>query len=86
MITINDNSDNSNNKKSIEKSKNMSETINYISKEIKKSIKVLDMPYKTYSSGMRARVSFALSLAFEFDVYLIDEVTATGDLASTAGT
>ncbi len=39
------------------------------------------MPVKTYSSGMRARVSFALSLAINFNVYLLDEVTATGDFA-----
>ncbi len=39
-----------------------------------------DMPYKTYSSGMKGRVSFGLSLAFKFDVYLLDEVTARGDL------
>jgi len=32
-----------------------------------------DMPMKTYSSGMSARVSFALLLALEFDIYLIDE-------------
>ncbi len=40
-----------------------------------------NMPVKTYSSGMRGRVSFALSLAIDFNVYLLDEVTATGDLA-----
>lgn len=38
-----------------------------------------DEPVKTYSSGMRARLQFALSLAFDFDVYISDEVTATGD-------
>ena len=32
-----------------------------------------DMPVGTYSSGMRARLSFALMLALEFDIYLIDE-------------
>ena len=32
-----------------------------------------DQPMKTYSSGMGARVSFALLLALEFDIYLIDE-------------
>jgi len=32
-----------------------------------------DMPVGTYSSGMRARFSFALMLALEFDIYLIDE-------------
>lgn len=32
-----------------------------------------DMPVGTYSSGMRARFSFSLMLALEFDIYLIDE-------------
>lgn len=39
----------------------------------------LKMPVKTYSSGMRARLAFALSLAIEFDCYLIDEVIMVGD-------
>ncbi len=43
--------------------------------------KYFDMPIKTYSSGMRARLGFGLSMAFEFEVYLIDEVTAVGDIA-----
>ncbi len=34
---------------------------------------------KTYSSGMRARLAFALSMAIEFDCYLIDETMAVGD-------
>ena len=38
-----------------------------------------DMPLKTFSSGMRSRVSFGLSMAFKFDYYLIDEVIAVGD-------
>lgn len=38
-----------------------------------------DMPVNTYSSGMRARLSFGLSMAFKFDVYLIDELTSVGD-------
>lgn len=38
-----------------------------------------DEPVSTYSSGMRSRLQFALSLAFEFDVYISDEVTAAGD-------
>ncbi len=39
----------------------------------------LDMPVTTYSSGMRAKLAFGLSMAFNFDYYLIDEVTAVGD-------
>jgi capsular polysaccharide transport system ATP-binding protein len=38
-----------------------------------------DMPCETYSSGMRARLSFGLCLAIQFDVYLVDEITAVGD-------
>jgi capsular polysaccharide transport system ATP-binding protein len=40
-----------------------------------------DDPVSTYSAGMRARLSFSLSLAFEFDMYLVDEVIAVGDTA-----
>lgn len=40
-----------------------------------------DMPVGTYSSGMRARFSFSLMLALEFDIYLIDEgMPATTDV------
>jgi capsular polysaccharide transport system ATP-binding protein len=39
----------------------------------------LHNPVKTYSSGMRARLAFAVSLAIEFDCYIVDEVTAVGD-------
>ncbi|AJI47199.1 ABC transporter ATP-binding protein [Francisella philomiragia] len=38
-----------------------------------------DMPVKSYSSGMRARINFGLSMAFDFDYYLIDEVSGVGD-------
>lgn len=43
--------------------------------------RALAMPVKTYSSGMRFRLAFALSLAIEFDCYLIDEVILVGDQA-----
>ena len=38
-----------------------------------------DEPVRTYSSGMRSRLNFGLSLAFDFEVYLSDEATAVGD-------
>ncbi len=38
-----------------------------------------NLPVKTYSTGMRARLAFGLSMAFDFDYYLVDEVTAVGD-------
>ena len=41
--------------------------------------KFLSEPLRTYSAGMRARFVFALSLAVDFDCYLIDEVIAAGD-------
>lgn len=41
--------------------------------------KYLYEPIKVYSSGMRARLAFAISLAIEFDCYLIDEVLSVGD-------
>jgi capsular polysaccharide transport system ATP-binding protein len=38
-------------------------------------------PVRRYSSGMRARLGFALSMGIPFDMYLVDEVTAVGDAA-----
>lgn len=39
----------------------------------------LNEPVKTYSAGMRAKLAFAISMAVDFDCFLIDEVTAVGD-------
>lgn len=41
--------------------------------------KFLSEPVRTYSTGMAGRLNFALSLAVDFDCYLIDEVIAAGD-------
>ena len=38
-------------------------------------------PVRTYSSGMRSRLNFGMSMGIRFDTYLIDEVSATGDAA-----
>lgn len=38
-----------------------------------------NQPVNTYSSGMRSRLLFGMSLAFDFDVYISDEVTSAGD-------
>ncbi|MFE0838840.1 ABC transporter ATP-binding protein [Achromobacter insolitus] len=41
--------------------------------------KWFDEPVRSYSSGMRSRLAFGLSMAFDFDYYLIDEVMSVGD-------
>jgi len=41
--------------------------------------KYLSEPVRTYSAGMRARLNFAVSLAIDFDCYLIDEIISVGD-------
>lgn len=52
--------------------------VEYVEKfsELGKSMR---LPIKTYSSGMKARLAFGLSMAIDFDCYLIDEITAVGD-------
>lgn len=41
----------------------------------------LHLPFRTYSSGMRSRLAFGVSMGIPFDTYLIDEVTSVGDAA-----
>lgn len=41
--------------------------------------KFLSEPVRTYSTGMRARLNFALSFAVDFDCYLVDEIISVGD-------
>jgi len=41
--------------------------------------KYIEEPIKTYSSGMRSRLAFALSMAIDFEVYLVDEIMGVGD-------
>lgn len=40
-----------------------------------------DMPIRSYSAGMRSRLAFGASMGIRFDTYLVDEVTAVGDVA-----
>jgi len=54
------------------------EIINFV-KDFTELGDYFEMPIKTYSAGMKARLAFALSMSFDFDYYLIDEVTAVGD-------
>lgn len=44
----------------------------------------MDMPVKTYSSGMRSKLAFGLSMAIGFDFYLIDEAWSVGDASFQA--
>ena len=44
----------------------------------------MDMPVRSYSSGMRARLAFGMSMGVAFDWYLVDEITAVGDTAFRA--
>src|SRR5690606_36588564 len=56
----------------------MQEKIRYV-QEFAEIGEYFDQPVSTYSSGMRARVAFGMSMAFDFDYYLIDEVMSVGD-------
>ena len=37
------------------------------------------LPVRSYSSGMKGRITFGINMGLKFDTYLIDEVTAVGD-------
>lgn len=39
------------------------------------------LPFRSYSSGMRSRLAFGVSMGIKFDTYLVDEVTSVGDAA-----
>jgi capsular polysaccharide transport system ATP-binding protein len=57
----------------------MQEKISYV-QEFAEIGEYFDQPVAIYSSGMRARLAFGTSMAFDFDYYLIDEVMAVGDV------
>jgi capsular polysaccharide transport system ATP-binding protein len=58
--------------------KSYSETLPFV-EEFSELGAYLREPVKNYSSGMRARLAFAMSMAVEFDCFLIDEVISVGD-------
>ena len=57
---------------------NLKNKVNFV-EEFSELGKFFDMPIKTYSSGMKSRLSFGISIAFKFDCYLIDEIISVGD-------
>ncbi|MBY6127073.1 ABC transporter ATP-binding protein [Roseovarius atlanticus] len=42
------------------------------------------LPFRTYSSGMKSRLAFGVSMGIGFDTYLVDEITAVGDASFKA--
>jgi capsular polysaccharide transport system ATP-binding protein len=61
-----------------ENEKHIKDAINFV-KDFSELGDYFDMPLKTYSSGMRSKLSFGMSLFFNFDYILIDETLAVGD-------
>jgi len=58
--------------------KEIKDIINFV-KKFSELGNYFEMPIKTYSSGMKSRLSFGLSLSFDFDYLLIDETLSVGD-------
>ena len=58
--------------------KNIKDIVEYV-KDFSELGASLKLPIRTYSNGMRAKLAFGLSMAIDFDIYLIDEITAAGD-------
>jgi capsular polysaccharide transport system ATP-binding protein len=56
----------------------IAETIAYV-EEFAELGEYFQMPIWTYSAGMRSRLAFGVSLAVDFECYLVDEVTGAGD-------
>ncbi|MDQ2138286.1 ABC transporter ATP-binding protein [Alcaligenaceae bacterium B3P038] len=56
----------------------MTEVVRYV-EEFAELGRYFDHPVNTYSSGMRGRLAFGLSMAFDFDYYLVDEAMSVGD-------
>lgn len=54
-------------------------SVEHFAEEFAEIGKYFDMPVTTYSSGMRQRISFAVSMAADFEYYLLDEALGAGD-------
>ena len=54
------------------------ELVNYVA-EFAELGEFFRAPVRTYSSGMKARLAFGVSMGVKFDYYLVDEITAVGD-------
>ena len=58
--------------------RNVKEVNDYV-EEFSELKEYLDMPVSTYSNGMKSKLAFGLSLAINFETYLIDEIISVGD-------
>jgi capsular polysaccharide transport system ATP-binding protein len=62
--------------------RDINQTINYV-EDFAELGKYLEMPLATFSSGMKSRLAFGVSMAFEFETYLVDEGFNAGDARFT---